>query len=612
MYLNEYIYNNKNKKKKGKHIMKKRIFSLLLAAVMLFSCLSLNVFAADSTETSGEPAKEEMIYYNDFDTPFWRNGSENTKGKFWDGTPKGKYAVAGTANKYLGLGYAGSNAQGYVLLYLLGTGNSSKYKPTDTQLQEAVTSGNGGKSYVLSFEFKTSTLGFTMSNNATVKPLQVYSYFYPNADDPYKFIPFQIDSVLDDGTITSAMGDVIDGFKLEANKTYNIVVFHKPVSNTYDLYIDGVQVLGNEQALDDDTVFKFNENLVAVPNAASQYIPTQLRLGDAKPAEAIDEAFAYDNFKVYRTESYGTEGGEDSGEDSGSVKLCEGAKVVSRNISLGKYIDVNVKMSISGALKATEGAKVVLSTESKSREFLLADAVAESDGTYKFSLPLFATEMTEEVSVTVAGVESSETYTTSIKEYVEQLIETDATAAALGKAILNYGAAAQTYFDVNVDNLANSSLDEADSAIADVLTALSDLNAGDYSADDKDAEDGVAFTSASLAFGSKTHVNLYFTASEAVTVTVNGKAVTPVKAADGEYYITITNETPDMLTENYSIVLTDGDAQVVTNTNYAQILKVGISYATANEKTDFYNLLNAYGRYCIESIKYVESLTGEV
>lgn len=99
---------------------------------------------------------------------------------------------------------------------------------------------------------------------------------------------------------------------------------------------------------------------------------------------------------------------------------------------------------------------------------LYDDAVYDKTHTYRiYTINLFAKQMTEEVTFSVSDTEKQ---TTSVREYAEKIIsgESDQTLSAQGysadkiakakelcKAMLNYGAQAQTEFNYKTDDLAN-------------------------------------------------------------------------------------------------------------------------------------------------------------
>ena len=114
-----------------------------------------------------------------------------------------------------------------------------------------------------------------------------------------------------------------------------------------------------------------------------------------------------------------------------------------------------------------------LSGDSDPTTNLSDDAVYDNTNTYRiYTINLFAKQMTEEV---ISCVSDTETKTTSVREYAEKIIsgESDQTlteqgysadkiekAKELCKAMLNYGALAQTEFNYKTDDLANKNHSE--------------------------------------------------------------------------------------------------------------------------------------------------------
>ena len=110
----------------------------------------------------------------------------------------------------------------------------------------------------------------------------------------------------------------------------------------------------------------------------------------------------------------------------------------------------------------------LLSGDSEPTTNLYDDAVYDNTNTYRiYTINLFAKQMTEEITFSVS---ETATKTTSVREYAEKIIsgESDQTlteqgysadkiekAKELCKAMLNYGAQAQTEFNYKTDDLAN-------------------------------------------------------------------------------------------------------------------------------------------------------------
>jgi len=215
--------------------------------------------------------------------------------------------------------------------------------------------------------------------------------------------------------------------------------------------------------------------------------------------------------------------------------------------------------------------------------------------------------MASDVEVKVVG-ETSITYKTSIKAYAEELIETSDNAAAvsLAKAMLNYGAAAQKYFAVKNndaaldDVLANAGLAEADQTVTDV-TGSGAFNTITYAPAPKG--EGVNFTAATIMFSAKTHVKVYFTASENATVTVGGVQVTPTASEnEGEYFVSFTVENPAKLMDAVAISVTDTNGSVGYTFSAGLLVKLGVE---ANVSDNLTALLKAYAYYGVCAVQYV-------
>ena len=99
---------------------------------------------------------------------------------------------------------------------------------------------------------------------------------------------------------------------------------------------------------------------------------------------------------------------------------------------------------------------------------MLSDARVTSDGLYVFSCGISPKQMSDVISARIIsnGIKGN-IYTYSVKQYAESVFnaadgvysEEEINAV---KAMLNYGAAAQQYFEYNTDNPDNSIMSEAD------------------------------------------------------------------------------------------------------------------------------------------------------
>ena len=424
---------------------------------------------------------------------------------------------------------------------------------------------------------------------------------------------------------TNSVSSYVPVKTLTKGEWYTISLYFTPAvgtNGTYDIYINGEQVANDVAMLSD-----YNEGLmhwssanlsyanidypddapvnkdgkkVFVVDGAKDFVPGIIRFPQLAPDK---DMYCFDNVKMYFNKDYI----ECTHKYTNSLTcdwcgattsvhhcdVCDGEAlnadlaVVGKSVSLGELIDMNLYVKSANGKLGT----VTLTAGDKTVEFDLAKLTAVN-GAYKLSVALTSIDMAEDVTLT-----ADVSYTTSIKEYAEQLItiSADADEIALAKALLNYGAYAQIYFAEKngnaalLDTLANAGLDEADRAAA--VIPAEKLAEWAFTANGQ-TED-VKFTAMALTLSTKTYVKLYFTASENATVTVNGKNYTAFIDADGEYFITLTISTPDKAATDFAVVITDGDTVVSSNVSALNAVAAGVS--SSNQKLA--DLLAAYAFY---------------
>ena len=191
------------------------------------------------------------------------------------------------------------------------------------------------------------------------------------------------------------------------------------------------------------------------------------------------------------------------------------------------------------------------------------DPKDEFDGTYKFSFKQAPAQITEDVVVALYENEDAETpvktITYSVKDYCDTIIATskDAKLVALCKSILDYGAAAQTAFDYNTDNMA---VDEFYNA-----NAIANLESSDI---ENPVFTGSGIQGGSFACFSTTDMNLYV-AQHAVESTGayieddDESAVKVVtKTRGNSKYINISGIEAGNLLKTVTVNTTVGDIQI--------------------------------------------------
>lgn len=274
-------------------------------------------------------------------------------------------------------------------------------------------------------------------------------------------------------------------------------------------------------------------------------------------------------------------------------RMAEPAKLEGCTISLGGNIAVNFHVRLSYGAKTDETTKMVFTVpdadSSYKVEVPMSEAAISDKGYYVFSCEVAAKEMTSVIKAQVVTSNAEgEVFEYTIKEYAEYILnqakkaegsyaggivgdasggtitntpnsgsvtaENEYTKAApLVKAMLNYGTAAQKYFDYNTDNLANDTvyMTKADKTLNE------DLVLGNYAYTLAGSEEGVSYRGSTLSLKSETAINHYFTVAEgvdvdALEVTVNGEPASLAKKGE-DYVLKIEDIMAQNLDDNFTV-----------------------------------------------------------
>nr|WP_316624637.1 hypothetical protein [uncultured Ruminococcus sp.] len=217
-----------------------------------------------------------------------------------------------------------------------------------------------------------------------------------------------------------------------------------------------------------------------------------------------------------------------------------GARLIGHSISLDGDIGVNFYMELADNIANSDTAymhfTIPKNGEPDTKDIMVSDArkVESGDKTYYvFKCQVAAKEMTSVIKAQIIdGYRSGTEYTYSVKEYADYLLEHAeeredwSNAVPIVKAMINYGAYSQIYFDKNPTDLANAGLTDEEKALADV-----DISAADPIID---PPDGVTFVGATLSLKSETTLSLYFTADSQPEFSCGDYTVEPVQ--NGRYY----------------------------------------------------------------------------
>ena len=205
------------------------------------------------------------------------------------------------------------------------------------------------------------------------------------------------------------------------------------------------------------------------------------------------------------------------------VDMGLGEHLYGHSITLDGGIGVNFYVELTDELLASETAEMIFTvpngSETDTQILLVKDVIAVDSNKvsigsktyYKFKCSISAKDMASTITAQLVDGEKSGTeYTYSVKDYAEYILEHNeveeyANAAPLVKAMLNYGAASQTYFGVD-GTLANDSLTETDKALGDVTIP----ETFKFNVANATLPEGVTFEGATLSLKSETTLSLYF------------------------------------------------------------------------------------------------------
>lgn len=267
-----------------------------------------------------------------------------------------------------------------------------------------------------------------------------------------------------------------------------------------------------------------------------------------------------------------------------------GATLAGYTLSLDGRIGVNFYMELVSSVAASTDAYLQFTLpDSTTENVRVADAekkTVSGKTYYVFSCHINAYDMTDDVTAQVVnGSSRGSVYTFTVADYAYYIIDNPNVYSAddikFAKALLNYGTAAQNYFDVSTDTPANKDLSASERNI-DTLTP-SDLEK--YHIATNVVESIGSFAGFSLVLGSQTTLRVYFEPDDDVDITlitfkINGTTVTAEKC--GKYYrIAADGINAGELGDNLEFSATDGD-KVLTQ-NYSAM---SYCYAILSQDTD--------------------------
>lgn len=286
-------------------------------------------------------------------------------------------------------------------------------------------------------------------------------------------------------------------------------------------------------------------------------------------------------------------------------------------LSMDGKVDMNFYMNLPDKLVNDSSTYMEFTMpDGTVSKVMLADARKTSDGLYVFSCGIAAKQMADKVSARIVsnGVKG-EVHTYAVTDYAESVINTASgvysdEAVNAVKAMLNYGAAAQQYFNYNTDNLANSIMTDADK---NMDSAAFDTYTGKLA--DADSVSGISYYGSSLVLESDTALRNYFKLSDGHNIDDytfyvldadgNKNILTPKQSDTALYYVDICNVKANELADNVNIYIQNNGS----STDKTMMLEYG-AYVYARyvdkylDNAALKNLMTAMYHYCNAATEY--------
>ena len=273
-----------------------------------------------------------------------------------------------------------------------------------------------------------------------------------------------------------------------------------------------------------------------------------------------------------------------------------GAQIVYQQLSLGDDLSMRFDVAVDSQYQSTAVIEVAVSGNTES--YNVAEMTAGKNG-YSVYVDLAAAQMTENIAVTVKNGETvlaSGNY--SVRAYCEYLLEGDYTDATkqMVKEVLNYGAAAQTYFGYNTENLANAGYE---------LETAATVPAEGYDMTVDGKVSGISLRGTSLVFESKVAIRYYFATSNiaAYTFMVGEDSYVAEEKEAGLYYVEIPGINPQNYADMVNLVVSDGAKEMTVG--YSPLSYIVRMRAKAETSENLKSLLSAMYGYYLEAKDFV-------
>ena len=265
-------------------------------------------------------------------------------------------------------------------------------------------------------------------------------------------------------------------------------------------------------------------------------------------------------------------------------------------VEIMQQVSLQDDLAMNFLIKADDTTDVNVTFDSETVTYDIASLTPDENGWYPLSVNLAAAQMTEDIQLQFVSEEAvilEKTY--SVRRYAEAILAGNYSDYIhnMVKWMLNYGAKAQLYFDVNEDDLANAGYE------LDAVALPSDYKEKSVSG----SISGLSYYGASLVFRNKIAVRFYFTGS------VEGVSFGSYEAVQkgNMYYVEVAGINPQDYSNLIDLTATkDGETLTVSYSPLNYIIRMSGRETSAAELKA---LLNALYGYHTAALQYVEPVT---
>ncbi len=273
-------------------------------------------------------------------------------------------------------------------------------------------------------------------------------------------------------------------------------------------------------------------------------------------------------------------------EGSGQINTGAGVHLYGYNLSLAGDIGVNFWMKLDAEC-AADYNYMLFTVNGETQKVKVSEADTASNSAYKvFRCGVTSREMTDTITAQfylADGTAVGSTYSYTVREYANYILTHDSYAQKakdVAKAMLNYGACSQKYFNYHTDSLANSVLPENE--------RFNQISSPDAIGIKTPGEGCLTPVKVSLSLKSTVTLRLYFNSEDAEgkIFKSNGKTLETVKS--GGYTVVIIDDiSASHIHSGVGFDVYENDAKI-GNVVYspAKYIKIVLSMPTDNVITD--------------------------